>query len=478
MKKIGIYTRAYNAEKTIVRTVESVLNQTYQNFVYILRDNGSTDATKEIIQDYAENDRKIIYQRNEENTINICKDPMQIARENDCDYFCWLDADDVYHPTFFEEMVGFAEKEELDIVVGGFTFIYPQKERNVQRIPPIAPKDSVVLTNQNINRDVLPLLPFMRQLWGKIYSMALFTDEPQKYLEEHVHSRLKSRWGSDTAVVLFLMQKAQRIGMIGKSFTDYYVSEGSSTRTNVEEGRYDNILILREFYADFLAAKKITNKEAFAFIEVMQFADVRENIILLLNNPVVPVGQKYRICEKIFSDKKTVELFLFSRDNSERKKQLCRLIEIYFDKHKMMEKQYSRLISLMGYLERLVDAGFWDKSNRFRNLFGDDADFYLQYPGVVLNTLAGNFAAATQALTQVKPESIQERFQERYLLVANNLAALDDNMPEYVDSKKQLIAYYMAQQAYEKACLTLDDFDKLLPDDEDFRNFRRALQSI
>lgn len=49
---ISIITVAFNSEKTIERTIRSILNQTYENFEYIIIDGGSTDKTNEIIQQY------------------------------------------------------------------------------------------------------------------------------------------------------------------------------------------------------------------------------------------------------------------------------------------------------------------------------------------------------------------------------------------------------------------------------------------
>ena len=47
---IYIRTCAYNAEKTLQRAVDSVLNQTYQDFEYHILDNGSQDSTGELLR--------------------------------------------------------------------------------------------------------------------------------------------------------------------------------------------------------------------------------------------------------------------------------------------------------------------------------------------------------------------------------------------------------------------------------------------
>ncbi|MCR5626269.1 MAG: glycosyltransferase [Lachnospiraceae bacterium] len=60
---ISIITVAFNAEKTIARTIESVLNQTYDQIEYIIMDGLSTDRTLEIAESYRKRleDRGIIY---------------------------------------------------------------------------------------------------------------------------------------------------------------------------------------------------------------------------------------------------------------------------------------------------------------------------------------------------------------------------------------------------------------------------------
>ena len=57
---ISIIIPVYNAEKYLVKCLDSVVNQTYRSLEIILVDDGSTDKSPEICEEYAENDSRIV----------------------------------------------------------------------------------------------------------------------------------------------------------------------------------------------------------------------------------------------------------------------------------------------------------------------------------------------------------------------------------------------------------------------------------
>ncbi len=73
MPKISVITPAYNRADMLKETIESVLAQTYEDFEYIIVDDGSTDATKELVTRYLDDSRvEYFYHENigEPKTVN------------------------------------------------------------------------------------------------------------------------------------------------------------------------------------------------------------------------------------------------------------------------------------------------------------------------------------------------------------------------------------------------------------------------
>lgn len=121
---VVIYTLAYNAEKTLPRTIQSVLCQTEQDWVWYLVDNGSSDATGKIIRQSAAKDPRIIPLTNEQNYIFHGTQWWDVIRKHSMsDWFCWQDADDTLSPTFLSEMLAFAQEKSLNVAACGFDAI-------------------------------------------------------------------------------------------------------------------------------------------------------------------------------------------------------------------------------------------------------------------------------------------------------------------------------------------------------------------
>lgn len=116
--KVTVLMPAYNAEKYIAEAIDSILNQTFTDFEYLIIDDGSTDNTWKIIQEYARKDQRIVAVLNEKNlrisaTLNRGID---LAKG---EYIARMDADDWSYPERLEKQVDFMDKNPDMVVSGG-----------------------------------------------------------------------------------------------------------------------------------------------------------------------------------------------------------------------------------------------------------------------------------------------------------------------------------------------------------------------
>jgi glycosyltransferase involved in cell wall biosynthesis len=115
---ISVLMPVYNCELYIYEAVESIINQTYKNFEFIIIDDCSTDNTVNICKSF--NDERIIIIEKKENTgLSISLNyGISISRGK---YIARMDGDDISLPTRFEKQVAFMEAN-ADVVVCGATF--------------------------------------------------------------------------------------------------------------------------------------------------------------------------------------------------------------------------------------------------------------------------------------------------------------------------------------------------------------------
>jgi len=100
--KVTIGIPVYNGEKTIRRTIDSVLAQTYTNYELIISDNGSTDSTSVICLQYEQKDKRIKYIRKNK-TVTWIWNYNFLVEQAKTEYFVWIAADDYWDPKFIEK---------------------------------------------------------------------------------------------------------------------------------------------------------------------------------------------------------------------------------------------------------------------------------------------------------------------------------------------------------------------------------------
>jgi glycosyltransferase involved in cell wall biosynthesis len=129
---ITIFTPNYNKSKFLPETIESVLNQTYTNFEYIIVDDCSTDNSWEIIQSYVTKDNRIKAYRNELNCAIVETRNRGLNRSSDdAKYFAIIDSDDVASPDRIQYQVEFLEENPEYGLVGSDSIIIDENSQKI-----------------------------------------------------------------------------------------------------------------------------------------------------------------------------------------------------------------------------------------------------------------------------------------------------------------------------------------------------------
>lgn len=106
--RISVLMPAYNAEKYIAESIESILNQTFPDFEFIIINDGSTDNTAKIIRQYARRDKRIKFIDNRKNQglIAVLNQGLDLCSG---EYIARMDSDDISLPTRFEKQVAYMD---------------------------------------------------------------------------------------------------------------------------------------------------------------------------------------------------------------------------------------------------------------------------------------------------------------------------------------------------------------------------------
>lgn len=126
--EISIVIPIYNAEKTLRRCIDSAVNQTYRDIEIILVDDGATDNSGRICDEYAERDARIrvIHKRNG----GVCDARNAGTQAVTTTWLTFAESDDYLTPDACETMLREAEKHRADLVMGA----YYKKGANGERI--------------------------------------------------------------------------------------------------------------------------------------------------------------------------------------------------------------------------------------------------------------------------------------------------------------------------------------------------------
>ena len=123
MPKVSIIIPTYNGEKYIKESIESVLNQTYNDWELIIVNDSSTDNTLSILKDYEQKDGRIKVITNKTNLKLPASLNVGFSYASG-EYYTWTSDDNMYKSDAIEKMVNYLDSNQsCDLVSFNFDFI-------------------------------------------------------------------------------------------------------------------------------------------------------------------------------------------------------------------------------------------------------------------------------------------------------------------------------------------------------------------
>lgn len=133
--KISIIVPVYNVENYLDECIQSIINQEFEEFELILINDGSTDKSGSICDNYALKDNRIRVFHKENEGPSIARN-LGINMANG-EYIGFVDSDDTINKKMYKKMYDLAKKSDLEMVVCGFKEIDYKTNKEMEFINPL-----------------------------------------------------------------------------------------------------------------------------------------------------------------------------------------------------------------------------------------------------------------------------------------------------------------------------------------------------
>lgn len=174
MKKVSVIVPVYNTKNELTQCLKSIVDQTYSNLEIICVDDGSTDGSGQIVDEFAVQDKRIkaIHKTNggESSARNV---GLRMATGQ---YIAFCDCDDWLEREMYEVLVETLEKEDVDIVAASW---YKESPTLSQKIT-----NELPVIEEVFGREELLKYLYMRDsyrgfayMWDKLYTRKVVSDE-------------------------------------------------------------------------------------------------------------------------------------------------------------------------------------------------------------------------------------------------------------------------------------------------------------
>lgn len=226
MKKVSIIVPVYNVENYISHCIESLINQTYKNIEIILIDDGSTDLSGKICDDYAKKDTRVNVIHKENSGVSSTRN-LGVKLSTGY-YIMFVDSDDYVKKDFVKKMV--SNIHNNDMCVCGYIEQYINKSKNFKLC-----EEYSIIHNQKAIDLIFIDQSFGGYLWNKIFLSEIIKKNGLEF-NSKVHM---------CEDVLFVIQYLVNCNKVKCIFDElyFYKMRKSSMVWNIKSKKYQSMFL-------------------------------------------------------------------------------------------------------------------------------------------------------------------------------------------------------------------------------------------
>ncbi|MCR2822025.1 glycosyltransferase family 2 protein [Lederbergia panacisoli] len=298
---ISIIVPVYNVQSYLPRCINSILDQTFSDFELLLINDGSTDNSGNICDEYSKKDSRIIVIHKENGGVSSARNVGIDAAKGE--YLAFIDSDDFIHQKMYEILYQIASNYSSDVVVCDFLKVQNENVSlhnagyNIKHFTNIQALNELYTNNyKNAQKWVF--------LWNKLYKRNLFNDV--KFPDGKIYE--------DELVAHKILYSCQILTYIDMPFYYYLQRSGSYIGSKFSRKKFDRIyaLIDRVNYFKMINQQSLHDKALKHFIDVFfwYYAKAKfelhginkdlknlkrilnQNLINILKNPLIGWKQK------------------------------------------------------------------------------------------------------------------------------------------------------------------------------------------
>lgn len=168
----------YNSQKFLRRAIDSVLNQSFQDFELIVVDDCSTDGSIDILQEYQQQDKRVIVAKTKANlgVANARNEGMKLVKGR---FLTFVDSDDYIEPDLFLKVKEKIDSTGAQLIKYSVVEQYYDARQNLIGKKEVCLKDEVFNSITDIRNAILPMekLPLFGYLWNSFYDLKTITKD-------------------------------------------------------------------------------------------------------------------------------------------------------------------------------------------------------------------------------------------------------------------------------------------------------------